>query len=76
MIYEALVAVRFSSSANGRVIAAALQETDGAWIKFLSPYLRGEVLARLIKTRSETRDRATSASLEAVSSDLSANATR
>jgi hypothetical protein len=70
MIYDALVGVQFSSPSNGRVIAAALQETDGAWIPFLSPYLSGEVLARLIKMRGETRDYATSESLEAVSSDL------
>jgi hypothetical protein len=76
MIYDGLVAVRFSSPSNGRVIAAALLETDRAWIPFLSPYLRGEVLARLMKTRAETRDRATSESLEAVSSDLLASATR
>jgi hypothetical protein len=53
-----------------------LRETDAAWIAFLSSYLRGEVLARLVKARAETRERATNESLDAVSSDLLASATR
>jgi hypothetical protein len=76
IINEALVAVPLAPPSNGQMIAAALRDTDGAWIAFLSPYLRGEVLARLTKARAETRDRATNENLDAISSDLLANATR
>jgi hypothetical protein len=69
-ITDALLAVRFSQPSSGKVIATALRETDSAWIAFLSPNLRDEVLGHLQKTRAETHDRETSESLDAVSSDL------
>jgi hypothetical protein len=53
-----------------------LRETDEAWIASLSPYLRGEVLARLIKVRTDTRDQTTNEILDAVSADLLYKATR
>jgi hypothetical protein len=76
IVTDALIAVRLSPPSNGQAIATALRETDGAWIGFLSPHMRGEVLAHLLKTRAETRDPATGESLDAVSSDLVAAAAR
>jgi hypothetical protein len=71
-ISDALVAMRFARASSAKVIATALRETDSAWIAFLSPNLRDEVLGHLQKTRAETHDRETSESLDAVSSDLMA----